>query len=49
MPLQAAVYRSLFGSWPSPEAGSLAFALVIVLFWYVVLEVLYRRGIVVRI
>jgi predicted acyltransferase len=49
VPLQVAIYRSVFASWPSPEAGSLGFALLIVLFWYGVLEVLYRRGVVVRI
>jgi predicted acyltransferase len=49
VPLQVAIYRSVFGSWPSPEAASLGFALLIVLFWYLVLELLYRRGIVIRI
>ena len=49
VPLQVAIYRSVFASWPSPEAGSLGFALLIVLFWYGVLEVLYRRGLVIRI
>jgi predicted acyltransferase len=49
VPLQVAIYRSVFASWPSPEAGSLGFALLIVLFWYGVLEVLYRRGVVIRI
>jgi predicted acyltransferase len=49
VPLQVAIYRSFFASWPSPEAGSLGFAVLIVLFWYAVLELLYRRGIVIRI
>ncbi len=50
VPLQVALYRALgFASWPSPEAGSLGFAIVVVLFWYGVLELLYRRGVVIRI
>ena len=49
VPLQVAVYRTLFGSWPTPEAGSLGFAVLVVLFWYGVLELLYRRGIVIGI
>jgi predicted acyltransferase len=50
VPLQVALYRGLgFEAWPSPEAGSLAFAVMVVLFWYGVLELLYRRGVVIRI
>jgi predicted acyltransferase len=50
VPLQVVLYRMLgFEAWPSPEAGSLGFAVMVVLFWYGVLELLYRRGIVIRI
>ncbi|HZE76898.1 MAG TPA: hypothetical protein VE091_16420, partial [Gemmatimonadales bacterium] len=49
VPLQAAIYRSAFASWLPPEAASLAFAVAFVLFWYVVLDLLYRRGVVIRI
>ncbi len=47
--LQAAAYHALFESWLPPDAASLAFALLVVLFWYVVLNVLYRRGIILKV
>lgn len=43
--LQAAVYRGGFASWLSPMNASLAFAVTFVLFWYVILDQLYRRGV----
>jgi predicted acyltransferase len=49
VPLQAAIYRSAFAFWLPPEAASLAFAVAFVLVWYVVLDLLYRRGVVIRI
>jgi predicted acyltransferase len=49
VPLQTAVYRAAFASWLPPEAASLAFALAFVAFWYVILDALYRRGLVVKI
>jgi len=49
VPLETAVYRAAFASWLPPEAASLAFALAFVGFWYVVLEALYRRGLIVKI
>jgi predicted acyltransferase len=49
VPLQAAIFRSLFASWLPPDAASLGFAVAFVLVWYVVLDALYRRSIVIRI
>ena len=43
--LQAAIYRGAFASWLSPMNASLAFAVTFVLFWYVILDQLYRRGV----
>ena len=43
--LQAAIYRGGFASWLSPMTASLAFAVTFVLFWYVILDQLYRRGV----
>ncbi|HET9455309.1 MAG TPA: DUF5009 domain-containing protein [Gemmatimonadaceae bacterium] len=43
--LQAAIYRGAFASWLSPMNASLAFAVTFVLFWYVILDLLYRRGV----
>lgn len=47
--LQAAIYRSGFASWLPPEAASLAFALSIVAFYFLILWGLYRRGIVLKV
>ena len=47
--LQAAIYRSAFASWLSPMNASLAFALTFVLFWYLILDQLYRRNIVYKV
>lgn len=41
--LQAAIYRSLFEPFFSPKNASLLFAIAFVLFWYVILDVFYRR------
>ena len=49
VPLETAVYRAAFASWLPPEAASLAVALAFVAFWYVILDALYRRGLIVRI
>ena len=43
--VQAAIYRGGFASWLSPMNASLAFAVTFVLFWYVILDQLYRRGV----
>jgi predicted acyltransferase len=47
--LQAAIYQTAFASWLSPQNASLAFALTFVAFWFGVLSLLYRRGIVFRV
>lgn len=46
--LQAFVHRSAFTSWLDPRPASLAYALSFVLFWYAVLVLLHRRGILVK-
>jgi len=47
--LESAIFRSAFASWLPAEAASLAFAVGFVLVWYLVLDLLYRRGVVIRI
>jgi predicted acyltransferase len=47
--LQSAIYETAFASWLPPQAASLAFALMFVLFWYLVLAALLRRRIIVKI
>ena len=47
--LQAAIYQTAFASWLAPLNASLAFALSFVAFWYGVLYLLHRRGIVFRV
>ncbi len=49
IPLQAAIYQSLFVPWLPPRAASLAFAISFVLVWLVILWPLYRRRIVWRV
>jgi predicted acyltransferase len=49
VPVQTAIYRSLFASWLPPEAASLAFALAFVALWYLVLDLLYRRRLILKI
>jgi predicted acyltransferase len=49
VPLQTALYRSLFAPWLPPEAASLAFALAFVAVWYVLLDLLYRRRVILKI
>ncbi len=46
---QSAAYHGLFLSWLAPRNASLAFAVCFVLFWYLVLLVLQRRGIVFKV
>jgi predicted acyltransferase len=47
--LQSAIYQTAFASWLAPQNASLAFALAFVAFWFGVLSLLYRRGIVFRV
>ena len=49
IPLQEGIYRTLFASWLSPINASLAFAIAFVLFWYGVLYLLHRRGIILKV
>ena len=49
VPVQVALYQALFAVWLPPEAASLAFALAVVLFWYGVLNVLHRRGVILKV
>jgi predicted acyltransferase len=47
--LQEGIYRTLFASWLSPINASLAFALAFVAFWYLILALLHRRGIILKV
>ena len=47
--IQAAVYRSMFASWLSPQNASLAFAICFVLLWLGILTVLYRKNIILKV
>ncbi|MGI8546091.1 MAG: acyltransferase family protein [Gemmatimonadaceae bacterium] len=47
--LEAAIYRGVFASWLAPKDASVAFALLIVLFWLAILTVLYRREIFLKV
>jgi predicted acyltransferase len=48
-PLQSAIYQSAFASWLEPKNASLAFALSVVLLWYVIVYVLYRKRIFLKV
>lgn len=47
--LQQYVYEGAFHSWLEPRNASLLYALAFVAFWYLVLLVLHKRGIVVKV
>lgn len=47
--VQTIVYKELFASWLAPKNASLGFALMFVFFWYVVLRVMEKRGIVLKV
>jgi predicted acyltransferase len=49
VPLQAAIYQTLFASWLSPLNASLAFAISFVLMFYALLHVLYRKQIFLKV
>lgn len=49
IPLESAIYQTLFESWLTPVNASLAFALCFVGLWYAVLLVLYRRKIFLKV
>lgn len=47
--LETAIYRAAFAPWLPPQAASLAFAVGFVLLCYLPLDLLYRRGTIIRI
>ena len=47
--LQSAIYQAGYASWLEPKNASLAFALSIVLFWYGVVYVLYKKQIFLKV
>ncbi len=47
--VQQAAYRTLFESWLTPRNASLAYALLFVTVWYLILRVLERRGLMLRV
>jgi predicted acyltransferase len=49
MPLESALYRSLFASWLSPLNASLAFATAFVVLWFGILWVLDARGVIIKV
>lgn len=49
IPLQAAIYQTLFAGWLAPINASLAFALAYVLLFLLVLTVLYRRNVIFKV
>ena len=49
VPLETAIYEGAFATWLSPRNASLAFAVCIVLFWFGILTVLYRRKIFLKV
>jgi predicted acyltransferase len=49
VPLQTAIYQSAFASWLEPKNASLAFALAVVLLWYGIVYVLYRKRIFLKV
>ena len=49
MSLETAIYESVFLGWLSPRNASLAFAMCVVLFWFGILTVLYRRKIFLKV
>jgi predicted acyltransferase len=46
--VHALFYDRALASWLTPNVASLAYSLVFVALWYLVLRELYRRGIVVK-
>jgi predicted acyltransferase len=47
--LQPWLFNTVYASWLSPINASLAYAISFVLFWYVILVLLHRRGIVFKV
>lgn len=49
VPVQSAIYQSVFASWLEPRNASLAFALSFVLLWYGILWLLWQRKIILKV
>jgi predicted acyltransferase len=49
VPLQTAIYQTVFAPWLAPRDASLLFALSYVLLWYLVLRALHRRKIYLKV
>jgi predicted acyltransferase len=49
IPLQAAIFRSVFLPWASPVNASLAFAVCFVLLFLGILTLFYRRNIIFKV
>jgi predicted acyltransferase len=49
VPLQTAIYEGGFASWLDPRNASLAFAVAVVLLWYLIVYVLYKRRIFLKV
>ena len=49
VPIQTALYRGGYASWLPPKMASLAFALTVVAFWFVVLWGLHKKGVVLKV
>lgn len=49
VPLQTAIYEGGFASWLEPKNASLAFALAVVLLWYGIVYLLYRKKIFLKV
>jgi predicted acyltransferase len=49
VPLQSAIYQGWYASWLAPRNASLAFALTVVVVWWAILYVLYRRRIFLKV
>ena len=47
--VQTVVYQTVFASWLEPRNASLAFALMFVLFWFVILWALWRKNIIFKV
>jgi predicted acyltransferase len=48
-PLQDLVYNNVFATWLSPINASLAYAITFVIFWYVLLLIAQKRGVMLKV
>ena len=47
--LQRAIYESTFASWLSPMNASLLYAVCFVAFWFLILGLLYKKGVFLKV